>query len=324
MNRVLVVDKPQGLTSHDVVARVRRLTRIQKVGHAGTLDPAATGVLVLLVGKATRLAQFLVDLDKRYRGRIVLGVTTDTQDATGKVEATADPSGITRGQIDEAFAAFEGETEQIPPMVSALKRGGTPLYVLARRGEVVDREPRPVTITDLRVLSVTLPEIEFEMACSKGTYVRTLAADIGEMLGCGAHLGELVRTGVGPFTLEAATPLGALTGASISMRETGYSMHEALSFMPELRVTEREEDALSTGGAIEVDRERLGDAAAAYFRLSVDGAELAAVGKRVEGIDDDVSEGSAAPGSAPAASAGDEADAAKVRIQPVRVFTEPV
>ncbi|MFH1689594.1 MAG: tRNA pseudouridine(55) synthase TruB [Candidatus Eisenbacteria bacterium] len=324
MNRVLVIDKPKGLTSHDVVARVRRLTRIQKVGHAGSLDPAATGVLVLLVGKATRLAQFFVDLDKRYHGRIVLGVTTDTQDATGKVEATADPSGITRAQIEDAFEAFEGETQQVPPMVSALKREGTPLYVLARRGQVVEREPRPVTITGLRVLAVELPEIEFEMSCSKGTYVRTLAADIGELLGCGAHLGELARTGVGAFTLEAATRLGALTREGISGQETGYSMHEALSFMPELRVTEREEDVLSTGGAIEVDLERLTDAGATLFRLSADGVELAAVGKRVDVVGSDVSEDGTAAAATPAARASDDANTAKVRIQPVRVFTEPV
>ena len=124
MNRVLILDKPQGLTSHDVVARVRRITKEKRVGHAGTLDPAATGVLVVLVGKATRLAQFFVDLDKGYRGRVVLGVSTDTQDATGKVVAEADPGGLTERQIAEAFAGFEGESEQVPPMVSALKRDG--------------------------------------------------------------------------------------------------------------------------------------------------------------------------------------------------------
>ncbi len=209
-------------------------------------------------------------------------------------------------------------------MVSALKREGTPLYVLARRGQVVEREARPVTITGLRVLSVALPEIEFEMGCSKGTYVRTLAADIGDMLGCGAHLGDLVRTGVGPFSLDAATPLAALTRASISSGETGCSMHEALSFMPELRVSEREEDALSTGGAIEVESERVVDAVGTYFRLSVDGTELAAVGKRVEAADGDVSADGSAAVPDGGVSAGDESDASKIRIQPVRVFTEPV
>ena len=307
MNRVLVINKPRGFTSHDVVARVRRITRTKKVGHAGTLDPAATGVLVVLLGKATRLAQFFVELEKGYRGRIVLGVTTDTQDAEGNVESTADVSGVTRTQIEEAFAAFEGDTEQIPPMVSALKRDGTPLYVLARRGEVVERAPRPITIRELAVLSVEMPEVEFEMACSKGTYVRTVAADIGERLGCGAHLGQLVRTAVGPFHVDAATTLDELAGIPADTEGVGYSMYEALSFMPEVRVTEREEDALSTGGAIEIDAERLGDRPESFVRLSVDGSELVAVGRRVE---------------APSGSGDDAAVPEKIRIQPVRVFAE--
>jgi len=309
VNRILVIDKPRGLTSHDVVARVRRITRVQKVGHAGTLDPAATGVLVVLVGKATRLAQFFVELEKCYRGRVVLGVTTDTQDSVGKVESTADPSGVTRLQIEEAFAAFEGRTEQIPPMVSALKRDGTPLYVLARRGEVVERAPRPITITDLKILSVEMPEVEFEMTCSRGTYVRTVAADIGERLGCGAHLGRLVRTAVGPFHVDDATSLDDLAGALADTEGTGYSMYDALSFMPEVHVTEREEEALSTGGMIGIDPERLGDHVGNFVRLSADGSELVAVGKRVE----------AAPGDEDDAPVPDE-----VRIQPVRVFIEPL
>ena len=307
MNRVLIINKPRGFTSHDVVARVRRITGTKKVGHAGTLDPAATGVLVVLLGKATRLAQFFVELEKRYRGRVVLGVTTDTQDAEGNVESTADVSGVTRAQIEEAFAAFEGDTEQIPPMVSALKREGTPLYVLARRGEVVARAPRPVTIRELVVLSVEMPEVEFEMACSKGTYVRTVAADIGERLGCGAHLGQLVRTAVGPFHVDVATTLDELAGIPADTEGVGYSMYEALSFMPEVRVTEREEDALSTGGAIEIDAERLGDRPESFVRLSVDGSELVAVGRRVE---------------APSESTGDAAASERIRIQPVRVFAE--
>jgi len=309
VNRILVIDKPRGLTSHDVVARVRRITRVQKVGHAGTLDPAATGVLVVLVGKATRLAQFFLDLEKRYRGRVVLGVTTDTQDSEGKVESTADVSGITQPQIEEAFAAFEGRTEQIPPMVSALKRDGTPLYVLARRGEVVERAPRPITISELKILSVEMPEVEFEMTCSRGTYVRTVAADIGERLGCGAHLGQLVRSAVGPFHVDDATVLSELAGALADTEGTGYSMYDALSFMPEVRVTEREAEALSTGGVIDIDPERLEDHVGSFVRLSADGSELIAVGKRVE-VPSGNGEGAAAPD--------------RIRIQPVRVFVEPI
>ena len=317
MNRVLVIDKPRGLTSHDVVARVRRLSKVRKVGHAGTLDPAATGVLIVLVGKATRLAQFFVELEKGYRGRIVLGVATDTQDATGKVESTSDPSRITRAQIEDAFSAFEGETTQVPPMVSALKRDGTPLYVLARRGEVVERQARPVSIRGLRVLSIDMPEVEFEMVCSRGTYVRTLAADIGEALGCGAHLGELARTAVGPFTLDDASPLDRLKRDDLESGTVGRSMFEALTFMPELRVTEAEEDRLSTGGSIDVDSERLPEASGEHLRLSLDGTELIAVGKR------------GAPAESPGAEGEDigaHSDVAgeRVTVRPIRVFTEPL
>jgi len=309
VNRVLIINKPRGLTSHDVVARVRRIARTQKVGHAGTLDPAATGVLVVLLGKATRLAQFFVDLEKCYRGRVVLGVSTNTQDAEGKIESTGDVSGVTRAQIEDAFAAFEGETEQIPPMVSAIKREGTPLYVLARRGEIVERAPRRITIRELTILSVEMPEVEFEMTCSKGTYVRTLAADIGDRLGCGGHLGRLVRTAVGPFRVDEATPLAELPAALASTEGVGYSLYDALPFMREIRVTEQEEEALSTGGAIDIDGGRLADRAGSFFRLSGDGSELVAVGKRVDEL---------------TGSGGDAAAPGSIRIQPVRVFVEPI
>jgi tRNA pseudouridine55 synthase len=282
---------------------------MRKVGHAGTLDPAATGVLVVLLGKATRLARFFVDLNKRYHGRIVLGVSTDTQDATGKVESTGDASGITPAMIDSVFAEFEGETEQVPPMVSALKREGTPLYVLARRGEVVERSPRKVSISGLRALSVELPEVEFEMECSKGTYVRTLAADIGERLGCGAHLGHLERTAVGSFALGEAVALDELTLEGLSDGSQGLSMFDALLFMPEIRISAREEDRISTGGSIVVEAARAAGEPGTFFRLSPDGVELAAVGTLME-------ERGEAASNAPATAGGD------VRIQPVRVFTE--
>jgi len=314
LNRVLVIDKPSGMTSHDVVARVRRSSKIRKVGHAGTLDPAATGVLVVLVGKATRLAQFCVELPKRYRGRVVLGASTDTQDSTGEVVSTGDTSILTREQIEEAFASFEGEGEQIPPMVSALKRDGTPLYVLARRGEVVEREARPITIRNLRVLSVEMPEVEFELECSKGTYVRTVAADLGEKLGSGGHLGRLARTAVGHFSLDVACSLDDVNRAGPDLGDLGYSMLDALSFMPELRITEREEDAISTGGAIDVSPERLvpeGD----FVRLTADGEELAAVGRVV------------VPESGTGSEAEEEVEGKKVaghRVRPVRVFVDPI
>jgi tRNA pseudouridine55 synthase len=302
LNRVLVIDKPSGMTSHDVVARVRRSTKIRKVGHAGTLDPDATGVLVVLVGKATRLAQFLVELPKRYRGRVILGSSTDTQDSTGEVVSTGDTSNLTREQVEQAFVSFEGESEQVPPMVSALKRDGTPLYVLARRGEVVEREARPIVIRDLRVLAVEMPEVEFELECSKGTYVRTVAADLGDKLGCGGHLGRLVRTAVGHFSLDDACSLEDVDRAGPGGGGLGFSMLDALSFMPELRITDREEDVVSTGGSIEVSSDRLAPDAE-FVRMTVDGEELAAVGRLTN---------------------PEDGDAGGSRVRPVRVFVDPV
>jgi len=310
LNGVVIVDKPKGMTSHDVVARVRRATRIKKVGHAGTLDPDATGVLVVLVGKATRLAQFFVELEKRYRGRVVLGSSTDTQDASGVVVSTGDTSDISPERIREVFAEFEGEGEQVPPMVSALKRDGTPLYVLARRGEVVERKARPIFVSDMRVVGIEMPEVEFELACSRGTYVRTIAADIGERLGCGGHLGDLTRMAVGHFDLESAVGLDEVDRAGPNGPLPGFSMLDALSFMPELRVTEAEEDAISTGGAIEVESERVVPSGE-FVRITRDGEELAAVGKLVEseGEESETSDGASLP--------------RRRRIRPVRVFIEP-
>ena len=302
MNRVLVIDKATGPTSHDIVARVRRASREKKVGHAGTLDPGATGVLVVLVGKATRLAQFFTDTEKEYRGRVVLGATTDSQDAQGKVLQERPVGDLTSEQIEAAFARFVGHIDQIPPMVSALKREGTPLYVLARRGVTVEREARPIEVKSLRILNIELPEVEFEITCSRGTYVRTLAADIGEQLGCGAHLGQLTRTRVGPFGIEQAMKLEEFERLGPEMSEAGHSMYDALGFLPALRVDAGEEDSLSTGGAIEVSEARLTDDSAEFVRVTTDGRELIAVGRPLRD-DPDLGEGT-------------------VRIQPVRVFVE--
>jgi tRNA pseudouridine55 synthase len=207
----LAVNKPLGMTSHDVVARVRRRFGYHKVGHAGTLDPMAEGVLVIGVGReATRRLGEVMGHDKEYRAVMLLGVTTDSQDAEGKVLEMKAWSGVTREEIRATLARFKGLLSQVPPMHSALKRRGRPLYSLARRGVVVRREPRSIRIHELELCGFDGPEVRFRVVCSKGTYVRTLCADIGDALGCGAHLKRLVRTRVGSYLLETAMKLDEL------------------------------------------------------------------------------------------------------------------
>lgn len=215
---LLVVDKPAGWTSHDVVAKTRGLLGTRKVGHAGTLDPDATGVLVLGVGRATKLLRYLSPLDKAYVGEVRLGVETSTLDAAGEVTATHDMSGVRFEDVEEAARAFVGDIEQIPPMVSAVKVEGRRLHELARQGVEIEREPRPVTIRSLTVLPDPDGDpLGFTIAveCSAGTYIRTLAADIGNALGGGAHLRSLRRTSIGSHTLADAIPLEQVTPESV-------------------------------------------------------------------------------------------------------------
>ncbi|HUI07126.1 MAG TPA: tRNA pseudouridine(55) synthase TruB [Verrucomicrobiae bacterium] len=207
---VLLVDKPSGPTSHDVVDRVRRHFGFNKVGHCGTLDPAATGLLILVLERATRLQDQLMSADKAYEGVMRLGISTDSQDADGHVIAEKPVPALTGEEIESAFARFRGDIRQVPPMVSAVKHQGTPLYKLARKGKTVEREPRLVHIYDLRVLGVELPQIKFRAVCTKGTYVRTLCSDIGDALGCGAHLAELRRTRSGKFDVNDAHRLDVI------------------------------------------------------------------------------------------------------------------
>lgn len=207
---ILLVDKPAEWTSHDVVNCVRRRFRVKKVGHCGTLDPAATGLLVLVLGRATKLSGRLSGQDKVYSGILRLGIETDSQDRDGKIVAEQDPSAITREQCEEVFERFTGEIQQIPPMVSAVKKDGRPLYKLARKGIEVEREPRDIMIHSLKLLDFRLPDVEFEVCCSKGTYVRTLCADIGRDLGCGAYLEALRRNRSGKFKIEDAYAMDAI------------------------------------------------------------------------------------------------------------------
>jgi tRNA pseudouridine55 synthase len=303
VDRVLVIDKPSGMTSHDVVQRVRRSSGVRRVGHAGTLDPSATGVLVVLVGRATRLAHFLADDEKHYRGEMILGTATDTQDATGEVVATEPTAGITRADIERTFADHVGTIEQVPPMASAIKQDGVRLYVLARKGITVPRKPRRVVVHRLALLEYRQPVAEFEVTCSKGTYVRTLAHDVGRALGCGAHLGRLRRERSGRFRIADAVPLGEVERARRALDRVGLSMFEACDPWPSLEVDRDELNAIATGTAIEVDQARLAGAGG-LVRITADGRTLAAVGRCDR--------------------TGGGGDGPRRIVRPVRVFVEPV
>jgi tRNA pseudouridine55 synthase len=209
LSGLLLIDKPAGPSSFEVVRRVRKALKARKAGHGGTLDPFATGLLLLLIGEATKLVPFLMPEPKTYRATVKLGEETDTQDPTGEVTARSDRL----PEPDEIYAAaarFVGEIEQVPPMYSALRHHGERLYQMARRGETVEVKPRQVTIYELTVQEVALPLVTLEVTCSSGTYIRTLAADLGKALGCGAHLAALRRLAVGPFKVEEALALAAM------------------------------------------------------------------------------------------------------------------
>jgi tRNA pseudouridine55 synthase len=252
---LVVVDKPAGWTSHDVVAKCRGLLGTRKVGHAGTLDPDATGVLLLGVGRATKLLRYLSPLGKSYVGEVVLGTETSTLDDSGEVTATHDMAAVTFDDVRRVAEGFVGEIEQVPPMVSALKVDGRRLHELAREGIEVEREPRPVTIHELAVAEGPEPGVHtLSVACSSGTYVRTLAADIGTALGGGAHLRNLRRTAVGPFTLDDAVALEAVDP------EVVRPMTEAVRHLATIVVDDAHADAVRVGKVLEAgDLDATGD-----------------------------------------------------------------
>lgn len=204
MEGILLVDKPRDHTSHDVVARLRGKLKMKRVGHAGTLDPMATGLLIMLIGKATRVSQYLVSLDKEYEGTVEFGKVTDTQDADGEMMETRPVPPLTEAEIRTALQGFLGDQYQTPPMYSAIKIDGVPLYKSARKGEEVEREPRFIRVMSWDLLRLALPQFDFRLRCTKGTYVRTLAHDLGQRLGCGAHLAALRRTATDKFHVSQA------------------------------------------------------------------------------------------------------------------------
>lgn len=214
---VLLVDKPSGPTSHDVVDKLRRKLKMKRIGHAGTLDPNATGLLIMLVGKATKVSQYLMSLDKAYEGTLKLGEVTDSYDRDGEITATHEiPAGLTEAKVNEVLQGFVGDQYQTPPMFSAKKVDGVPLYKHARKGKEVEREPRFIRISEIELLRFEPPHVDIGMACSKGTYVRTVAHDVGQKLGCGAHLNELRRIAVGHFHIDDAATLDEIEEMSLA------------------------------------------------------------------------------------------------------------
>jgi tRNA pseudouridine55 synthase len=248
MTGILLVDKPSGMTSHDVVDRVRKASGIRRVGHTGTLDPNATGLLVLCLGKATRLSEHLTGLDKEYEGTMRLGVVTESYDSDGQVVEEHPVPDLTIEQIQALCDRFVGEIEQLPPMVSAVKVGGERLYKIARKGETVERTPRKITVHEFTVLSYEKPDAVIRVRCTSGTYVRALCHDVGQLLGCGAILSTLRRTRVGRHDVTSAVALDALTGPEV-VRERLVPMGQALDF-PEVIIKPSSNAIVLSGGSL--------------------------------------------------------------------------
>jgi tRNA pseudouridine55 synthase len=279
---VLVVDKTAGVTSFDAVALVRRRLGLKRVGHAGTLDPDATGVLPILLGEATKLMPYLADQDKEYVATLKLGVTTDTGDLSGRVLTTASVPALDRADVEAACRAFVGRIKQVPPMYSAVHHDGRRLYELAREGIEVVREPREVVIHAIDVQEVAGDAVRLRVVCGKGTYLRVLAADLGAALGCGAAVARLVRTRVGPFSLDEAVAWLALAdGAPTALWARVHPAEAALAGWAIVRFDARAASQFEHGQAVALAPP--GAAAGTLVRVHVAGGRLLGVGEVVEG-----------------------------------------
>jgi tRNA pseudouridine55 synthase len=250
-NGMVLINKPEGMSSARVVDQVKKIFKVKKAGHTGTLDPFATGLLPVALGQATRLSRFFLGGAKRYRARVRLGVETDTYDRTGKIVNQADPdclAAIDPARVKDAAAGFRGKQSQVAPSFSALKHQGQPLYKLARQGKMIQKPARPIEIFSIRVTAVNFPEFELDIHCSGGTYIRSLAHDMGAKLGCGAHLAALCRTGVSHFTLDQAHDLEALSGHP--SEHWLVSMTDCLSFLPGIQADEALAEKIGHGGRL--------------------------------------------------------------------------
>jgi tRNA pseudouridine55 synthase len=252
LDGILNINKPAGKTSYGVVAIIKRLTGERRVGHAGTLDPDATGVLPISLGKATRVVEYLADAAKTYIADVEFGAATDTYDASGTITQHGDVSGLARAQIEAALAPFQGEINQMPPMYSALKRAGEPLYKLARAGITVERKTRRVTIYHLEITDWQPPVVTLEIECSKGTYIRSIAHDLGQALGCGAFLKTLVRSRYGTFDIKEAISIPQLEAASTegTWKRFLYPLDYVLEGLPKITISETEEKAMIQGSCL--------------------------------------------------------------------------
>ena len=251
MDGILVIRKEKGYTSHDVVANLRGILHMKKIGHTGTLDPAAEGVLPIALGRGTRLVELLTEKEKTYEAVLRLGVSTDTQDMTGTVLSEM-PVTVTEEEVREAVESFVGEQMQVPPMYSALKVNGKKLYELAREGKTIERKPRPVVFYEIRIMDISLPLVRISVTCSKGTYIRTLCNDIGEKLGCGGAMEELLRTRSGNFTLEESLMLSQVEEAVSdgTIMEKIVPVEEVLSMYPALTATAEGDRMLHNGNPL--------------------------------------------------------------------------
>ena len=253
MDGIFNIYKEKGFTSHDVVAIVRRTIHMKKVGHTGTLDPDAEGVLPVCVGKATKLSDVIMDGRKSYRAMLRLGITTTTEDASGEVLETKEVD-FNENRIREVVASFIGKLKQVPPMYSAVKVNGKKLYELAREGKEIERKSRTIEVYDIRIRQFLPPDrVEIDVDCSKGTYIRTLCSDIGKALGCGGHMAELLRTRTGAFSLENAIKLEELKALAEQEKaeEALLTMEEALKDFPVVKVSEKSAKFLYNGGKIQ-------------------------------------------------------------------------
>lgn len=255
MDGIFNINKATGMTSHDVVAKIRKLIKQKRVGHAGTLDPAASGVLPICVGQATRVAEYLSESGKAYQAEIIFGIVTDTYDSEGTLLRTGDIADLTLSMIEEALSHFLGPQMQLPPRYSAIKLQGQPAYKLARAGEEITLAPRSVIISRLEVIDWLPPRLTLAIECSKGTYIRSLAYDLGEYLGCGAHLGALVRTRSGPFSLSESIMLEQLAEAVTlgTVEEYLYPLDKALEQHPALRLDAATSERVLHGNAFKSD-----------------------------------------------------------------------
>lgn len=291
MEGLIIINKQKGWTSHDVVARLRSVLSVQKIGHTGTLDPDATGVLTVCIGRATRLAQYTNESDKEYKVVMRLGIRTDTQDATGRVTGETKDFTIGREEIEEAFRKFTGRINQVPPMYSAVKIKGVPLYRHARRGKEVERQAREVVISGIRLLEYSGAFVTFEVTCSKGTYIRTLCADIGDFLGVGAHMFSLQRTRSGEFSIMDSVTVEEAEGLHRAgkLEARLKSPEQVTGWMPSVVINDRGSSLVRDGRPLGLDAI---DKVKGEFRPDDDVAivdcngVLKAIGKAVCGSDE--------------------------------------